>query len=507
MSESLLDRLATDRARSDRHITFTRFGGSESLDLSRLQELAGHVAGGLAELGVVRGDRIGIHGSNSLEWVLLDLAALRLGVVTAGLEPEKFRVDPALLSRYSLRLLFTDTPVDAPGVHDMAEVRRWMDAGTTPSPVSHRPGDVTTIKFTSGSTGEPKGLAATVGSIESSLRAVQQLFSHGPDDHLFVFLPLSLLQQRYWIYSALLHGHDVTISTHNAAFATLRRAAPSVVMGIPAFYEVMRRRIESLAARISPADPAAALPIAAQRFFGPRIRYLWTGSAPAGPATLRFFSDVGLPIFEGYGLNETCIVTKNHPGAWRIGSVGKVVPGKEVLIDAEGVISVRGDHPVNTRYEYGPPGASEEVFGTDGTVRTGDLGYFDGDGFLYIRGRADDVIVLDNARKIVVRPIEERLRECPAVDECVIFCPSRTYLVAVVSAVGRPPDLDAITDWVTRTNATVERDERIAKIVLARERFSVANGQLTAQLKPRRAAILAAHENEVNDRTGVTRAP
>ena len=186
------------------------------------------------------------------------------------------------------------------------------------------------------------------------------MFAHGPADDLFVFLPLSVLQQRYWIYSALRFGHDVTVSTYEAAYAALGRVRPTVVMGVPGFFEGARKHVEAQARRRGPVVPETeALREAAQRLFGDRIRYLWTGSAPASPATLRFFTDAGLPIYEGYGLNETCIVSKNHPGAHKAGSVGRVLPGKEILFDAGGVINIRSAYPVNTRYEYAAPGESE----------------------------------------------------------------------------------------------------------------------------------------------------
>ena len=371
--------------------------------------------------------------------MLLDLAALRLGAVTAGFEPVKFDPDPELLNRYDLRGAVRRSRQRPLAIRPITDVavpdRRASEPGRGSAPaIEYGPGDVTTIKFTSGSTGTPKGLAATVGSIDSSISAVQQMFDHGArapaSDNIFIFLPLSLLQQRYWVYSALAFGHDITISTYEAAFAVMGRVEPTVVMGVPGFFETAKKHIES-----RPADSRAA---AAIKLFGGKIRYLWTGSAPARPSMLRFFTDLGLPIYEGYGLNETCIVAKNHPGAHREGSVGQVLPGKQVLLDADGVVSVRSDYPVNWRYEYAAPGDSERVFGPDGTVRTGDLGYLDDDGFLYIRGRADDVIVLDNGKKVIVRPLEEFLKASPAIDEAVIFCPAQTHLVAVVSAVGRP---------------------------------------------------------------------
>ncbi|MEU5158908.1 AMP-binding protein [Streptomyces sp. NPDC020875] len=507
MTERTLGRIVAGPPTGGGRIAFASLLGTETMPLTELYRRSGLVARWLRdEHGIRPGDRIGILAANGPAWILLDLAALRLGARTAGFEPGKFTPGAGLVDTYDLTLLATDRPEAAglPGVLPTAEVTAVAEGPgdgsgeAGPPPVVWAPEDVTTIKFTSGSTGEPKGLGATAGSVDSSLRAVQQIFGHGPGDDLFVFLPLSLLQQRYWVYSALLHGHDVTISTYEAAFAALRRVRPTVVMGVPAFFETAKRQIETRLRRDrGTPDPGAA----ARAVFGDRIRYLWTGSAPASPDMVRFLTDAGLPVYEGYGLNETCIVTKNHPGANRPGSVGRALPGKEILIGDDGVVSVRSDHPVNDHYAYAAPGDSERMFRPGGIVRTGDLGRLDEDGFLYILGRADDVIVLDNGKKVVVRPVEEALRADPSIAECVVFCPGQTDLVAVVSPAAVPADSEAIAAHLKRTNERLAADERISRVVVADEPFSIENGLLTSQFKPKRARILELHHTAVHDPT------
>ena len=161
---------------------------------------------------------------------------------------------------------------------------------------------------------------------------------------------------------------------------------------------------------------------------------------------LRYLTDAGLPIYEGYGLNETCIVSKNHPGAHRMGSVGRVLRGKEVLFDEDGVILARSDHPVNQRYEFAEPGDSERMFLADGVVRTGDLGHVDEDGFLFILGRADDVIVLGQ-RQEGHRPADRGAHADESGDRglCGVL-PRADPLVAVVSPSADPADLEAIAE-------------------------------------------------------------
>jgi long-subunit acyl-CoA synthetase (AMP-forming) len=158
---------------------------------------------------------------------------------------------------------------------------------------------------------------------------------------------------------------------------------------------------------------------------------------------------------------------------------------------------VRSDDPVGLRYTYAAPGDSERVFGPGGVVRTGDLGHLDADGFLYIRGRADDVIVLENGRKVLVRPIEERLCTGPAIDQAVVFCPAEARLVAVVSPARGSADTTEIAAQVARANEAGTRDEQIARVIVAAEPFGVDNGLLTGQFKPRRARIFEQYRTAI----------
>ncbi|MCY7364779.1 MAG: AMP-binding protein [Frankiaceae bacterium] len=492
---SVLERMHSGPAPGNR-ITVARLDGTTTLDLVELWSAAGRVAAGLVDMGVGRGDRVGIMAANGLEWVLLDLAAVRIGAVVAGLEPGKFddpQIAAGLRARHRLALVFADRPVDLSGHHPMALVMELAGGdATAPPAVARGPREPFAVKFTSGSTGVPKSMTASTGSVEASIAGVQELFGHGPGDDLFVFLPLSLLQQRYWVYSALAFGHDVTISTYEAAFVTMGRTRPTVVMGVPAFFEAARRQIER---RGSTTDAVRGL-------LGDRIRYLWTGSAPAAPDMIEFFTAAGVEIFEGYGLNETCIATKNAPGASRPGSVGRALPGRRIVIGDDSVVQVHSDQPVATGYDDAPAGESERIFVADGMVRTGDLGHLDEDGYLYLQGRADDVIVLGNGRKVVVRPIEESLRSSPAIGHAVLFCPTDSRIVAVVSPADPGSDPAAIHEHVARCNATSAPDEQITRVVVAAEPFTVENDLLTSQHKPRRRQISATYHHELTTREG-----
>lgn len=477
-----------------RQLTVYGDGPPVRVSLAELDRLATRAAAALRAAGVEPGDRIGIVARNGPGWIVADLAALKLGAVTAGFEAGRIAPEPRLLDRYGLKLLLTDTGL-ANGSNDRIRGVDWLlqaaradDAPAAAFAPAYAAGDTTTIKFTSGSTGEPKGLAATAGSIGSSLIGTQALFAHGLGDVLFVFLPLSLLQQRYWIYSAMLFGHDIVVSTHEFAFVALAREQPTVVMGVPGFFDAVRAEIAARASAAGEPDDAA-LRQAALRVLGSRVRYLWTGSAPANVDTLDFFNRCGVAIFEGYGMNETCIVTKNAPGAHRRGSVGRPLPGRRVTLDEDGVIIVHSEYPVNTAYLFAAPGESERIFRADGSIYTGDLGEIDADGFLYIRGRLDDLVALGNGRNLLVCGIETRLRQNEAVaDGIVTGVDGRLEAILCLDS---PSDAPAALAHVAAVNRDLPAEERITAVALMPERFTVENDLATSQFKPRRKEIVA----------------
>ena len=489
-------------------MTVFQKGGPLVLSLAQLDQQALRLAMTLQSMGLRRGDRIGVIAKNSMEWVLLDLASVKAGFVTAGFEFGRFKCSAELIAKYDLKACYTDAPLDQPGVRDLGAVVRaimndmtYCDEVAQADVMQYAPTDITTIKFTSGSTGEPKGLCATVGSIDSSMASVQSMFQHRHGDNLLVFLPLSLLQQRYWIYSALVYGHDITVASYELAFEAAKQTQPSVVMGVPGFYDAIKKRIETTV-------PLACHDVTLRRqeitgMLGSQVRYLWTGSAPASNDMLRFFNDCGIAMFEGYGMNETCIVTKNAPGAQRLGSVGKVLSNKRVRIDSDGVLIVGSDYPVNTQYAYCAAGDNERIFLPNGEVRTGDLARFDDDGYLYILGRADDVVVLGNGKNVHTRKLEEKLKDHAAIDECVLFGAGRPFLVAVISPALVPADEASIFAHIKKINEKLQTDERIGKVMIAPERFTVEGGLLTSQYKPKRKDIYRVFEADIDRLYGV----
>lgn len=496
-----INKLATSVCTDTRHvIRFHSQGKIDTYTLAELDRRASVVANRLAEMGIKAKDRVGIVAQNRVEWVILDLAIMKVGGVTAGFEPNRFDPDE-LVKVYGLQLLFGEGLSNEGKLHDIALARKWSEsfwAGPTDIPL-HRgydAADILAVRLTSGSTGAPKGLEVSVGSVNSSICAARDMFDHKDGDNILVFLPLGAsLQQRYWLYSAFAFGHDATVSNFDEWIDAAAATSPTVIMGVPGFYEAVKDQIEpSESLAPSPAERGAAI----QRVLGGRIRYLWTGSAPASPSLLQFFNGSGVPLYEGYGLTETCIVSKNHPGAYRIGSVGRVLPGKRVRFDKDDILIVGSEMPVNSRYTWCRPGESEKMFLPTAEVKTHDMGHMDSDGFLFIQGRVDDIVVMSSGLNVLVREVEEEIRKLPAVHECVLYGQGRPYLATVISQTETALDRRSLERHLQDWNNQCRPEQRVNAAVILAGGFSIENGLLTTQCKPLRKKIHAAAERELD---------
>lgn len=508
----LMSRLFMERSDLARHRLYVAHDNSvQSWSLPEVAEMAVTVASRLKALGIKRGDRVAISAHNSLEALVLDLAVGLLRGVTAGIEAGMPRVDPIeTMERFDLKLFFVEQAFD-PRLRPISQVADWLrdipeggqGRAALPEVGDFAADDILAIKFTSGSTGPPKGLEARIGSVEASLIAVQGMFDHGPGDNILVFLPQNLLQQRYWVYSAFLFGHDLSLIHVNSVDDAqgvawmAQQVRPTVIMGVPAFYDALMKGIvandaQSHSSELKPVDKAVI-----QESLGGRIRYLWTGSAPISGDTLRFYNHAGVALYEGYGLNETCIVAKNHPGATKIGSTGRVLPHKTVRFDSDGVIIVGSLEPVNTHYGWCGPTDNAKIFLDSGEVYTNDVGYLDDEGFLFIEGRKDDILVLTSGFNILPTPIERVLSQHPAIRHLVLFGHQQPALVAVVDYDSTRASEAEIRAHLASVNLRLLPEQRAVGVVAASRPFSLAEGTLGNQGKPVRRNIEMTYRDQI----------
>jgi long-chain acyl-CoA synthetase len=231
------------------------------------------------------------------------------------------------------------------------------------------------------------------------------------------------------------------------------------------------------------------------RAFGGRLHQLYSGGAALDVDVARAFERMGLRIFQGYGLSETSpVIATNTPSAYRVGSVGRPLPDVEVRIALDGEIQTRGPHVMRGYIDR--PDLTAAVLGDDGWLRTGDLGHFDSDGYLYVTGRAKDVIVLGGGKKVYPDEVEQLLAQHAGFAEvCVLGVAARhgNEEVCAVIVPASPDEIDAESE-VSRVLGSIAAFKRPTRVVVRREPIP-----RTTTRKAKRAALAAwvtAHAGE-----------
>ena len=254
---------------------------------------------------------------------------------------------------------------------------------------------------------------------------------------------------------------------------------------------------------------------------GGRLRYFVSGGAALSKEIESFFWACNVPILQGYGLTETSPVTNvNLPHALRFGSVGKVVPGVQCRIDtgewqgtrqdvAEGEICFKGPNVFQGYWKNKE--ATKAAFDADGWFRTGDIGYLDADGFLFITDRKKEIIVMSNGKKVAPQPIENALKLQPHLAQAAVLGENRNYIAALVvpdwealekfalkngipaddkeRLVADPRVVSLIESEVEAVNRTLSRYEQIKKFWIVPQEWTADTGEITPTLKLRRRVI------------------
>ncbi|MBC7886382.1 MAG: AMP-binding protein [Ferruginibacter sp.] len=447
---------------------------------------------------ICRGDKIGIIGTNTSEWVAIDLACIAAGIITVPLDPALKYEIAEILAEFKLPFILSNVEIykDYEGVYRFEDVckNQAVETGTGINPVVYRPEDILTYKFTSGSTQRPKVIGAMKQSVDAAISFVQQLFHHGRQDKIMIFLPLHTYQQRYWIYSAILFDFDIILVAKEYVFHAIKKDQPTVIMGVPFFFEtIMKNFLADMDNEYPLTDDLLKNEFHQQ--LGGRIRYLWTGSAPLGSDTLAFYERMDIPLYQGYGMNEVCIVSKNYLGNNKTGSVGKLLPGKQVKFDHNRQLLVKSEYPVNTSYFGADQEDNKATFLEDGYVATGDLGYIDEDGYLFINGRIKELIVLANAIKVHPAPVEKKMETSPLIKHCIVYGDEHPYLVALVVPESLCVEKGDIKKEISRVNELLRPHERVCNFYIIRQEFNGQGNRLSAQNKILRNDII----NEFSD--------
>ncbi|PYS72861.1 MAG: long-chain fatty acid--CoA ligase [Acidobacteria bacterium] len=407
-----------------------------------------------------------------------------------------------------------------------------------------RPEDLATIIYTSGTTGEPKGVMLTHNNFMSNVLSISAGLPIDSNDTALSVLPLSHIFERAGFYVFCYCGLSVYYAaSFDQVGENLREVGPTVMTAVPRLFEKVYHRIvkkgmsekgwkrnvftrslevgqrygelKDTRRFISPAlrlkqSLASRLVFSKWREgVGGKLRYFVSGGAPLSPALSYAYLAAGIPILQGYGATETCIVCANRPGNNHVGSVGVPFEGIELRIADDGEILVRG--PNVMRGYYGQPEATAAVL-KDGWFATGDVGHMDKEGRLYITDRKKDLFKLSNGKYVAPQLIESLLKQSEFVSQVVVVGAGRKQPTALIV-----PDWESLNKALAETGESLPKDktelskhptavkivqrdiaaltssladyERIRRVGLLPNEFTIDSGELTPTLKVKRRVI------------------
>ena len=478
-------------------ISYTEFGASVDA-----------FSKGLNALRVQKGDRVAILSENRPEWAISDFGILKAGAVNVPMFSTLTAAQVGYILKDSgAKIICVSTEKQLEKVTSIRDEVPTLEQviifdaveGETPEGViqftavcemvgeevdsDSQSDEVATIIYTSGTTGNPKGVMLTHANFISNLQACKSLIDVGETDVLLSFLPLSHVFERLGgHYVPLFSGAKIAYAESTFTVAqNMKDVAPTVMLSVPRLYETMHERIlravqegsplkqkifhwgVSVGSAVSSAIQQGRKPspilqlqqgIADKLVFaklkaatGGRLRFFVSGGAALPQSIAEFFHAAGILILEGYGLTETSpVISMNHPGKWKFGTVGVPVPGVEVQIAEDGEILTRGPHVMKGYFNNEVETA--EVIDKDGWFHTGDIGIIDADGFIKITDRKKNIIVLSNGKNVAPQPIESALVQSPFISQIMVIGSERKNLAALIV-----PNFDALKAWASENGA------------------------------------------------------
>jgi long-chain acyl-CoA synthetase len=519
-SPTIYDFLARSVARhpTKNALAHIRNGELHWLTWQEVADRAFHLAAELRSARVAPGDRIAQVSENRLEWILTDLAThlanavhVPIHVTLSGNQIAEQITDSGarivFISSRELLRKFTDQLPHDTGIfiHDESQPTRQPPA--LPGAAELReacaslPDSLATILYTSGTTGLPRGVMLSHNNLASNAASLADSFDPDDNEVRLCVLPLSHIYARTCdLYTWVYRGTRLVLAENRETLARdLQLVKPTALNAVPYLYQKIADRIQ-----MAGGDETRAL----SDFFGGNMNVLNCGGAPLAPETEAWYADRGQTVLMGYGLTETSpVIAASTPRAHRRGAVGRLLPNVEVRISDEGELLTRGP---NLMLGYWRDEAATADVIREGWFHTGDLGALDADGFLTIRGRKKELIVLSTGKKVAPTRIELLLTASPLIEQAAVFGDGMCGLVALIvpppnatsaSGLARPQnatDLNGLyATEIQRCLKSAAHEEQIHRFALLDRPFSIERGEMTGKLSLCRNVIAHNFANEL----------
>lgn len=438
-----------------------------TLTYRHVNERAHKVAQYFHEQGLVKGDRVLICAHNSPDWICVFWACMLRGYQLVPLAPQSTQSLVDTIAQQTQAKMFVKSAsirivvnsISTIIIEQIEELITQKSMNVAAADLDEH--DVAEIMFTSGTTGDPKGVMLTHRNIMSNVMALQESFNFsGPQECLLSILPLShmLEQATDFLLAFSMGAHVVYAHSHGAIIELMNQYHVTKIAAVPEFLKVLAQRIqgqikERKLDRFFRVMQWCANKIPSMRLrriifwpilrkFGGRLDTIASGGSALDPELERFWNTLGISILQGYGLTETSpVITLNSYHKHRLGSVGKPLCNVHVRLGSDGEIEVRGPNVFSGYYKN--EAKTKECFTADGWFKTGDMGYFDSDGFLYLKGRRKYMIKGAGAQNIFPEDIEMVLNEFAGVaDSCVVGIEKHGGLDIYAVVLASDPTLD-----------------------------------------------------------------
>jgi long-chain acyl-CoA synthetase len=490
----------------------------------------------LVELGIQRGDRVAHLSENRHEWVIADFAIQMAGAIHVPIHAPLTGAQIVWQVRHSgAKVLLVSTPEQAAKLRPLGdqlgsvaivsydEVVEPLAGKKLPTLASlkatanlakgidaacHtrreiRPDLLATILYTSGTTGEPKGVMLTQHNLASNTLATIDAFGSDEDDLRLNFLPLSHIFARTCdLYCWLASGTRMAIAeSRDTVIADCHAVKPTILNGVPHFYDRVYRGLCERG--------LAEIPGALKMALGGEVRICCGGGAALPVHLFDYFHSHGVPLLQGYGLTESSpVISLSSEKAFRRGASGRPIGGIEVRIADDGEILTRGPHVMLGYYEN--PQATAEVL-KDGWLHTGDLGHLDADNFLTITGRKKEILVTLGGKNVAPVYLESLLTQDPLILQALVVGDDRPCLAALIvpnhevlqreidrlgiqaasreALLEHPQVLDVFQQRINQRLKDVAPYEQIRRFALLARSFTIEAGEMTAKLTLRRKVI------------------